>query len=86
MTAPTVISATLMGEPGVNSNRSTQTRTSRYTPSSFSSAPGKSAMNGMGASSAASGIQVWKGIAPALPSAPATSSTNATLPAAFIGR
>ena len=37
-------------------------------------------MNGVGASSAASGIQLWNGMAPALPIAPIAISRNATAP------
>ena len=39
-------------------------------PSSFSRLAGRKAMNGSGASTAASGIQLWNGIEPALEIAP----------------
>ena len=47
-------------------------------PRSFSKAAGRKAMKGSGASTAASGIQLWKGIAPALPTAPIIIRTKAT--------
>ena len=43
-------------------------------------------MNGSGASRAASGIQLWNGIAPALPIAPIIRSRNAAPPAPSSGR
>ena len=49
-------------------------------PSSFSIAPGISAMKGSGASTAASGIQLWNGIEPALEMAPTSIKRNATAP------
>src|SRR5271157_1472957 len=49
-------------------------------PTSFSTLPGRSAMNGSGASSAASGIQLWKGMAPALPMAPTMRRMKAAPP------
>ena len=45
----------------------------RYMPSSLSSAAGRNAITLMGAPSAAAGTHVWKGIAPALASAPTRS-------------
>ena len=55
-------------------------------PNNFSIAAGTSAMNGRGASSAASGIQVWNGIEPPFATAPIIKKTNARLPRPFSGR
>ncbi len=49
-------------------------------PSSFSRLAGRKAMNGSGASTAASGIQLWNGIEPALEMAPIIMRTNARAP------
>ncbi len=46
-------------------------------PRSFSKAAGRKAMKVTGASRAASGIQVWNGMAPALPMAPTIIRTKA---------
>ena len=72
-----VISRTLKEEPAVKAKSSMDILASRYIPRSFSRAAGKKAMKGRGDSIAASGIQLWKGIEPALAVAPVMSRMKA---------
>ncbi len=86
VTAPTIITHTLAAEPGWKSYRPVTILEARQTPAIFSSEPGNAARNGVGASFAASGIHEWKGMQPALPSAPASRQAQPIAPVPVIGR